>query len=130
MLRLLNLIEKLLTMVLSVTYFFSVANFQSIFMIIFITIISIFTFGTCIADIIKLKPRNIKYTLLNILLILILLLNIYRPFIDNLLIKNLDYGEDTFLMLRYSIDLLNQNSLLVTIFMIILFIINFKIKDE
>lgn len=124
--RILDMIEKILTMFFAVTYFLGIVAVDSIFIHIFIIAISVFTFCTSIVDIIRYKKRDIKITILNILLILILLLNIYRPFIDSILIKNLSLNFE--MKMYYSVDLLCQNFLLITIFMIILFILNFKIK--
>ena len=124
--RFLNIIEKLLTMFLSVTYFFAVQ--PNLFIYIFVAVISIFTFCTSIVDIIKFKKKDIKQYILNIILILLLLLNIYRPFIDCLLIKGLDFNLD--MRLNYCRDILNQNFILVTIFMIILFVLNFKFDNK
>lgn len=124
--RFLNIIEKLLTMFLSVTYLFTMQ--PNIFICIFVAIISVFTFCTSIADIVKFKKKGIKQYILNISLILVLLINIYRPFIDCLLIKGLDFNLD--MRLNYSVDILQQNAILVTIFMIILFVLNFKRKNQ
>jgi len=124
--RLLNIIEKLLTMFLSITYLFTMQ--LNIFICIFVVIISVFTFCTCIVDIIKFKKKDIKQYILNISLILVLLINIYRPFIDCLLIKELDFNLD--MKLRYCRNILDQNAILVTIFMIILFVLNFKRKNQ
>lgn len=124
--RLLNIIEKLLTMFLSVTYLFTITG--NIFIDIFIFIISVFTFCTSIVDIVKFKKKDIKQYILNITLILVLLINIYRPFIDCLIIKNLNFNLD--MKLRYCRDILNQNVILVTIFMIVLFTLNFKFKKN
>ena len=126
--RLLNIIEKLLTMVLAVTYIFSFPAINYPFIIIILFVLSVFTFCTSIVDIVRFKNKDIKITVLSIVLLLILLLNIYRPFIDSLLIKHLSYDFQT--AFTYSVSLLRQNVLLVTIFVIILFILNFKLNKK
>lgn len=115
-------------MILAITYFWGLTGADSIFTYIIILFLSIFTFFTSLIDLIRIKEYNIKYSILNIVLIIILLLNIYRPFIDVILIKDLKL--ETWIIFNYCVDIIKQNILLITIFMIILFILNFKIKKN
>lgn len=124
--KIINIIEKLLTMILAITYFLGLTCVDSIFIYIIILFLSIFTFFTSLIDMIKIKEINIKYSILNIILILILLLNIYRPFIDVILIKDLKL--ETWVIFNYCTDLIKQNIILFTIFMTILFIFNLKLN--
>lgn len=128
MYRIINIIEKLLTMILAGTYFLGLTAIGSLPMHIIIIVISIFTFFTSLIDMIRIKEINIKYSILNIALILLLLLNIYRPFIDNIIIKDLQL--ETSIIFNYCTDLIKQNIILITIFMIILFIFNFKLNKK
>jgi len=126
--KIINIIEKLLTMILAVTYFFGLTAIDSLPMYIIILIISIFTFFISLIDMIRIKEINIKYSILNIVLILLLLSNVYRPFIDIIVIKN--FKVETYMLFNYCTDLIKQNIILITIFMIILFIFNFKLNKK
>lgn len=128
MTKFLNIIEKLLTMILALTYFLGLTRTDSIFLVIIILFLSISIFFTSLTDMAKNKKVDVKYSILNIVLILVLLLNIYRPFIDVILIK--DFNLESFMLFNYSADLIKQNILLITIFMAILFILNFKMKKD
>lgn len=126
--KFINITEKLLTMILSITYFLGLTRVDTLFIYIIILFLSLFIFFTSLIDMIRMKEVNIKYSILNIVLILILLLNIYRPFIDVVLIKNLKL--ETWIIFNYCADLIKQNILLITIFMTILFIFNFKLNKK
>ena len=127
---LINIITKLLTMLLSVTYAIGLINYSydSFVLSIFGWLLSLFIFVTSIVDMIRVKNINNKTNILNLVLVSLMLFNIYRPFLDSLLLDNLVF--DFAINASFSLFLLHQNFLLVTIFMIVLFIINFKFKTK
>ena len=127
---LINIITKLLTMLLAATYAIGLINYSYDSFLIFILglILSIFIFVTSIVDMIRIKNINNKTNVLNLILVSIMLFNIYRPFLDSLLLDNLIF--DFAINASFSLSLLHQNFLLITIFMIILFLINFNFKTK
>ena len=127
---LINIITKLLTMLLAATYAIGLINYSYDSFLIFILglILSIFIFVTSIVDMIRIKNINNKTNVLNLILVSIMLFNIYRPFLDSLLLDNLIFDFE--INASFSLSLLHQNFLLITIFMIILFLINFNFKTK
>lgn len=126
MCRLLNSIEKILLIIFSCLYFCSFSFQDTLLKQILVLIFSVLIFSTSLVDLFKYKKLNLETHILNVVLILILLLNIIRPVFDNLLIRDLEFNFD--LIFYYTMSLLEQNFLLITIFMIILFILNIKFK--
>lgn len=126
----LNIVIKLLTMLLSITYGIGIIYYfhNSPLFVVLGWILSIFIFMTSFVDMIRIKQIDFRTNILNFTLILLMLVNIYRPFFDSLLLDNLVNSFE--FNASFSLSILHQNILLVTLFMIILFIINFKFKTK
>lgn len=122
----LNIINKILYIMLSVTYvFFSYLYFnESLIKTLLPFIFGVVIFITSIIDIVRFKEYNLKYNILNLILYLLMLLNIYRPYIDSILLNNL--ANNFLLNLSFSYTIFEQNFILITLFMIITFILNIK----
>lgn len=126
----LNIIIKALNIILAVAYgvFIYVYCNEKIFPSIIGWIFSIFIIFTCFVDMVRPKKIELKYNIINLVILLLMLFNIFRPFIDSLILNNL--VNDMGINLVFSYHLFEQNFLLITIFMIILFLINFNFKTK
>jgi len=125
---LINTVVKLLTIILSIAYsilLFAYCN-SKIFPTIFGWILCVFIVMTSFVDMIRPKKIDIKYNLLNLVIIFLMLFNIFTPYVNSLLLNNLISSFDVNLMFSYSI--FEQNFLSITVFMIITLVVNFKFR--
>ena len=118
---LLYILNNLLALMLSTVYtiFVYVYLNESILSTLLFFLLSVLLL---ISFIIGYKKINIKYNVLNFILLLFILLNIFRPYIDSLISPNLVYNVKLNFLFSYVI--FEQNFIIITIFMIILLIVN------
>ena len=91
-------------------------------------IFCVFVIMTSFVDMVRPKKIELKYNIINLVILFFMLFNIFRPFIDSFILNNLI--TDAGVNLVFSYHIFEQNFLLITIFIVILFLINFNFKTK
>lgn len=126
----LNTIIKILNILLAITYgvFIFVYCNEKIFPSVLGWVLCVFVIMTSFVDMVRPKKIELKYNIINLVILFFMLFNIFRPFVDSFILNNLI--TDAGVNLVFSYHIFEQNFLLITIFIVILFLINFNFKTK
>lgn len=122
--KVLNLVRQLLMILVMCLYFLgSLGNVNNIWLLIVYIIFSFIFISTTLIDLFKKRILSLKRNILQIVFIMILLLFLFRPFLDALLFPYLQYTNST--SLRYAITIFTDNQFIITTMVILLFVNNY-----